>query len=80
MKNKFNVLDQPEDDVPIEETWQAMEQCVKLGYAKSIGISNFNSIQVDRVLQVAEIKPVVNQVIHLYLINLNIWKSDYSMS
>ncbi|CAG0890262.1 unnamed protein product [Darwinula stevensoni] len=44
------------------ETWEGMEECVDLGLAKSIGLSNFNSQQVDRVLAKARIKPVVNQV------------------
>lgn len=39
-----------------------MEECVKLGLTKSIGLSNFNSEQVERILSVAEIKPVMNQV------------------
>lgn len=39
-----------------------MEECVKLGLTKSIGISNFNSKQIDRLLANCEIKPVVNQV------------------
>lgn len=39
-----------------------MEKCVQLGLAKSIGISNFNSQQVERILQHATIKPVTNQV------------------
>lgn len=51
-----------EDDVPFEDTWKEMEKCVKLGYTRSIGLSNFNSIQVDRILKISEIKPVVNQV------------------
>lgn len=57
-----------EDSIPIEETWKAMEQCVKLGLTRSIGLSNFNSEQVERIMKVAEIKPVVNQVeCHPYL-------------
>lgn len=43
-------------------TWRGMEQCVKLGLAKSIGISNFNSKQVQRILDNCKIKPVMNQV------------------
>lgn len=39
-----------------------MENLVKLGLVKSIGISNFNSEQIDRLLGAAEIKPVTNQV------------------
>ncbi|XP_045483552.1 aldo-keto reductase family 1 member B7-like [Harmonia axyridis] len=44
------------------ETWKGMEECVKLGLAKSIGLSNFNSKQVLRILDMAKILPVTNQV------------------
>ncbi|XP_014287922.1 aldo-keto reductase family 1 member B1 [Halyomorpha halys] len=50
------------------ETWKGMEECVKLGLAKSIGVSNFNTKQIEDVLSVAEIKPVNNQIeCHPYL-------------
>jgi diketogulonate reductase-like aldo/keto reductase len=42
-----------------------MEECVKLGLAKSIGISNFNTQQINRVLEVATIKPAANQVTNI---------------
>jgi len=55
-------------DVDYTDTWGGMEECVKLGLTKSIGVSNFNSKQVDRVLSVATIKPVNNQCeCHPYL-------------
>ncbi|XP_066146886.1 aldo-keto reductase family 1 member B1-like [Euwallacea fornicatus] len=44
------------------ETWKGMEDAQKLGLTKSIGLSNFNSEQVERILKNATIKPVVNQV------------------
>ncbi|KAK2712081.1 hypothetical protein QYM36_010939 [Artemia franciscana] len=50
------------------DAWKGMEELVKMGLVKSIGISNFNSEQVQRVLDVATIKPVNNQVeCHPYL-------------
>lgn len=49
-------------DVDYVDTWKAMEKLVKSGRVRSIGLSNFNSEQVERVLAAAEIKPVVNQV------------------
>jgi diketogulonate reductase-like aldo/keto reductase len=45
------------------ETWKGMELVQKLGYAKSIGVANFNLHQLNKILENAEIKPVVNQVI-----------------
>jgi len=44
------------------DTWKAMEQCAKLGLTKSIGISNFNIKQVKDILEIATIKPVINQI------------------
>ncbi|CAH2235943.1 jg24488 [Pararge aegeria aegeria] len=43
------------------ETWKGMEEAVKLGLAKSIGVSNFNEKQIQEVHNKAVIKPVVNQ-------------------
>lgn len=44
------------------DTWRAMENLVRSGRVRSIGVSNFNSEQVERVNSAAEIKPVTNQV------------------
>lgn len=49
-------------DIDYLETWKGMEECSRLGLTKSIGISNFNSDQITRLLGVATIKPVNNQV------------------
>lgn len=49
-------------NVDYVDTWLAMEKLVKKGLTKSIGISNFNHNQIERVLNVATIKPVTNQV------------------
>lgn len=49
-------------DVDYLDTWKAMEKLVQSERVKSIGISNFNSQQIDRLLSIATIKPVTNQV------------------
>lgn len=49
-------------DTDYLETWKGMEECQRLGLARSIGISNFNIEQITRLLGAAEIKPVNNQV------------------
>lgn len=44
------------------DTWKSMEELVKTGKVRSIGVSNFNSQQLERLISAATIKPVVNQV------------------
>nr|CAB3484655.1 unnamed protein product [Digitaria exilis] len=53
-----------EDAVPfdLEGVWRAMEECHRLGLAKAIGVSNFTTRHLDRVLAVATVPPAVNQV------------------
>ncbi|XP_013174473.1 PREDICTED: aldose reductase-like isoform X1 [Papilio xuthus] len=55
-------------DVDYLDTWKALEPLQKEGLVKSLGVSNFNSKQLARLLQIATIKPVTNQVeCHPYL-------------
>lgn len=49
-------------DVDYVDTWKAMENLVEIGLVKSIGVSNFNCKQLERLLKNCTIKPVTNQV------------------
>ncbi len=42
--------------------WPGMEQAHALGYARSIGVSNYSLNELDEVLTMARSRPVVNQV------------------
>ncbi|XP_011641646.1 1,5-anhydro-D-fructose reductase-like isoform X1 [Pogonomyrmex barbatus] len=51
-----------ESDTDYLETWRGMEECVHQGLTRSIGISNYNSEQIVRLLKSAKIAPVNNQI------------------
>ncbi|KAI9092372.1 NADP-dependent oxidoreductase domain-containing protein [Phlyctochytrium arcticum] len=52
----------------LNDAWRAMEATVDQGLAKSIGVSNFGIEDLQQVLDIARIKPVVNQIeFHPYL-------------
>jgi len=42
--------------------WKAMEEQVDAGRTKSIGISNFNEAQIERIIKAARIQPANHQV------------------
>ncbi len=44
------------------QTWKALEYLYKQGIAKNIGVSNFDSNDLQILFNKAEIKPVVNQI------------------
>jgi len=46
----------------VKDTWQVMEQCVRQGKVRAIGISNFNRHHLEDLLAYAEIRPAVNQI------------------
>lgn len=56
------------EDVPIMDTWRAMEALVGTGKVRAIGVSNFNQDLLDKMVPQCRIVPAVNQVeIHPYL-------------
>ena len=46
----------------VKQTWQVMEDEVRQGKVRSIGVSNFNRHHLDDLLSYAEIRPVINQI------------------
>lgn len=50
------------EQVPLSETWQAMEACVEAGLIKHIGVSNFSMTKLRHLIKDSRIKPEVNQV------------------
>ena len=49
-------------DIDYVDTWKAMEECVDKGQVRSIGLSNFNLEQLERVCSTARIQPANHQV------------------
>ena len=46
----------------VRDTWQVMEEYVRQGKLRSIGVSNFNRHHLDDLLAYADIRPVINQI------------------
>lgn len=66
-------------DVDYIDTWRAMENMLEKGLVKNIGLSNFNSLQIARILENCRIKPVNNQIeCHPYLAQCKL--SDFCKS
>lgn len=51
-----------DSEVTLKETWQAMESLVDQGKVKYIGVSNFGLRLLEELMDIARIKPVVNQI------------------
>ena len=52
----------PLSDLPIHETWKAMEECVRAGLCRNLGVSNFSKKKLTELVECAEISPVFDQV------------------
>ncbi len=56
------------DDLPISETWPAMEALVDKGLCSHIGVSNFSVAKLRALLKTARLMPEMNQIeLHPYL-------------
>lgn len=56
------------DDVPLIETWRALEACQQAGLTTHIGVSNFSASKIEDLADDAEVPISVNQVeLHPYL-------------
>lgn len=49
-------------DVPIADTWRAMESLVAKGLVKNIGVANFNASLLLQLMKTAKIKPAMLQI------------------
>uniref|UniRef100_A0A1I7SZ24 Aldo_ket_red domain-containing protein n=1 Tax=Caenorhabditis tropicalis TaxID=1561998 RepID=A0A1I7SZ24_9PELO len=56
------------EDVKVEHIWKGLEKLYELKLTKSIGVSNFNEDQIERVVRIQRIPIHVSQLeLHLYL-------------
>jgi alcohol dehydrogenase (NADP+) len=56
------------EEIPLSETWEAMEETVNRGLARHLGVSNFGKKNLNLLISTSKIKPEVNQVeCHPYL-------------
>ncbi|KAF8040042.1 hypothetical protein BT93_B2303 [Corymbia citriodora subsp. variegata] len=64
LRPEAEILPKEEDLLPfeMESVWEGMEECVKLGLAKCIGVCNFSCKKLDKLLATAKIPPAVDQV------------------
>jgi len=56
------------NEVPISETWAGMEGVEQEGLTRHIGVSNFGANRIQHLMELASVKPEMNQVeLHPYL-------------
>lgn len=51
-----------EPELDMEVTWRGMERCFDSGLCQGIGVSNFSSKKIERLLEFATVAPAINQV------------------
>jgi alcohol dehydrogenase (NADP+) len=60
------------EELPLSETWEGMEDCVKKGMVRHIGVSNFSIKKLEGLMETAKIRPEMNQIeMHPYLAQLD---------
>ena len=59
---KTGLIELETPQVPISETWKSMEELVAEGKLRNIAVFNFSIARLKELLDIAKIKPVVNQV------------------
>lgn len=58
----------PPEAIATDATWQALEECVRAGLTRYIGVSNFTVAKLRPLLERAGIAPIMNQIeLHPYL-------------
>jgi len=57
-RDEFHTL----EEVPLTETWSALDTCVDQGLTRHIGTSNFSARKLQTLLDAGRIAPAVNQV------------------
>lgn len=45
------------------EAWKALEEAYKAGKLKAIGVSNFQKTDIENILKICSVKPMVNQIL-----------------
>lgn len=56
-----------DEEWDVTDTWKGMEEVLKKGKVKTIGLSNCSEMMVEKILATAEVKPAVDQLeLHLY--------------
>ena len=65
--------EQPEDylsleQMPLEQTWEAMAALPATGLTRHVGVSNFSAPKIDRLIETVGVVPAVNQIdLHPFL-------------
>ncbi len=50
------------EEVPLESTWSAMEDCLREGLCRNLGVSNFSRQKIQQLIDGGTVKPAMDQV------------------